>query len=374
MSGFKLPPISTLIGSPLHNYLQLISQNQVGSAYLLKAALTGLISAFGVPFRWYESLAVDPKANRHRLKNPPVFILGHWRSGTTLLHNTLCQAPDAAFVSTYHSVFPNNLGSKAIFKSFMKASMPDRRPSDNVKLSVDFPQEEEFTLGNLHPFSYYHFWYFPRKQKEYFNRYALFNNANDSTITQWKRHYRKLLNKAVLNTEGTQLFVKNPVNTARIPLLLETYPEAKFIHIYRNPIVVYLSTYKFFAELFPTLWFHKISEDEIKEMILWTYPAMMEQYFATRDLIPAQNLIEVKYEEFASDPLPYLENIFKYLRLDGFEQSEPAFYDYLNSQKSHRVNSYQIERKLLNEIQERWWDTIKRWGYDVPPEVEVIEQ
>lgn len=35
--------------------------------------------------------------------------------------------------------------------------MPDKRPTDNMELAVDLPQEEEFALANMMPYTYYNF-------------------------------------------------------------------------------------------------------------------------------------------------------------------------------------------------------------------------
>ncbi len=41
---------------------------------------------------------------------------------------------------------PDDVGT-AFFKKNMSWLMPDKRPTDNMELAVDLPQEEEFALG-----------------------------------------------------------------------------------------------------------------------------------------------------------------------------------------------------------------------------------
>lgn len=43
------------------------------------------------------------------------------------------------------------------FKKNMSWLMPDKRPTDNMELAVDLPQEEEFALANMMPYTYYNF-------------------------------------------------------------------------------------------------------------------------------------------------------------------------------------------------------------------------
>jgi hypothetical protein len=60
------------------------------------------------------------------------------------------------------------MGSKGILGPLLRAVMPGKRPSDNVKLAVDFPQEEEFALGGANPHSYYRCLYFPNHYKRHY--------------------------------------------------------------------------------------------------------------------------------------------------------------------------------------------------------------
>ena len=178
-----------------------------------------------------------------RFKKPPIFIIGHWRSGTTHLHNLLCQDPNHGYVTTYQGVFPNNLKSKWIFKSFMRWKIPDKRPSDNVKMSPDFPQEEEFALGNMTDLTFYHFFYFPSLNDLFNEKFIQFKGISAKSLSLLKRKYHELLVKAALNTNKEQIIVKNPLNTGkRLSCFWKCSPDAKFIHIYRNPVIT-LSIY-----------------------------------------------------------------------------------------------------------------------------------
>jgi hypothetical protein len=141
----KLPPVSTLLGSTWKNFRTVLKNQPIDPEYKGKILLTSLVVLIATPFHHWENLIYSRKRlSRVTFDKPPLFILGHWRSGTTLLHNMLCQDPDSSYVTTYQSVFPNNLASKAVFRTLMKIAMPDRRPADNMKLDVSLPQEDEF--------------------------------------------------------------------------------------------------------------------------------------------------------------------------------------------------------------------------------------
>ena len=368
MSEFKIPPISTLLGSTLGNFFRAIRYGRISSDYYHKVFLTSLICFVASPFHLWE------KFKDRKLKNldePPIFIIGHWRSGTTFLHNLLCQDPHTGYVTTYQSVFPNNLHSKLLFKPFMRWKIPDKRPSDNVKLHVDYPQEEEFSLANILP-AFYEFFYFPDAYKALFDETVLFNNKNEADIQEWQDAYNKLIIKAKANTNGANIILKNPVNTARVDKILKLYSNARFIHIYRNPVVVYLSTKKFFQELIPTLQLQKTTPEQIENMIFDLYARLMRAYFEQKALIPESQLIEISFESFEKEPLNYLQEIYQQLEIGDWQQAAPHLKAYLRELGRYQRNVYRISREELDRIKDEWSFAFDELGYDVPEGLEIV--
>lgn len=247
--------------------------------------------------------------------------------------------------------------------------MPDKRPSDNVKLNVEYPQEEEFALSNVTTASYYHFFYFPELVEEYFRRFVRYEGGEK---VEWKKAYDHLLKKAAATMPTTDhLVIKNPVNTGRYQVLKELYPDGKFIHIYRNPYTVFLSTKKFFLELMPTLWFHEISEAHIEELVLEMYIKFMNAYY--RDTEGEHEIYTLKFEEFEKDPVAYISEIYSSLHIEGFEKAKPYFDAYIGKQKSYRKNKYSISRREADLVRERWGTYLERWNYDIPENMEVVD-
>ena len=160
MSSFKLPFISPLAGTTLGNLARVVKGNRIAPRYYFKVVVTFIFILISSAFQWIDLLILGRKIRNYSFRESPLFIIGHWRSGTTLLHNLLSQDPAAGFVNTYQAVFPNNLKSEWIFKTFMRIFMPKERPGDSVEISVNLPQEEEYALSNITHRSFYHFFYF----------------------------------------------------------------------------------------------------------------------------------------------------------------------------------------------------------------------
>ena len=88
MSKFLKIPISPLMGSSLINYIKVILSNNVSSKYYLHVFLTFLVVLLISPFQLIDKIIFFFKRNNQK-NSDPIFIVGHWRSGTTLLHNLL---------------------------------------------------------------------------------------------------------------------------------------------------------------------------------------------------------------------------------------------------------------------------------------------
>jgi len=369
-SGFKLPPMSPLAGRSFFNLVQSVSWRDASFRYFPKLVFTTFISLLFSPVRWWEFLKFNRQVREFELKKPPLFILGHWRSGTTFLHNVLCQDPQTAYVSTFQSVFPQALGSQFFLKPFMKAIMPDKRPGDNMELSVDFPQEDEFALSNCTPYSYYNFMYFPKNYRNYYQKHVRFKVSSD-VRKDWQEAYLQLIKKTLINSGGERVVLKNPVNTGRINILLEMFPQGKFVFIYRNPVLVYLSAKKFFTQLLPTLQLQAFEKEEIVDLILDVFEKLMRNYLLERNQIPANQLCELRFEYFEKEPLQEVKRIYKSLNLNNLEEALPYFESYFEKTRSFKKNQHRITQNELERVLQRWEFAMEQWNYDVPENIQI---
>jgi omega-hydroxy-beta-dihydromenaquinone-9 sulfotransferase len=372
MAEFKLPPVSPLGGTTILNFFRVLRGKKISTGYYSRIPITIILILFCSLFHWIDKLYFRLKKSSGKSPEPPVFILGHWRSGTTLLHNLMTQDPAAAFVTTYHAVFPNNLKSQWLFRPLMRTFMPDVRPGDNLKLAVYLPQEDEYAISNVTHRSYYHVFYFPSSYREYYRDYVRFEDASTGVVERWNRTYKNIVKRAVMNSTGSRPVLKNPVNTGRIRNLTRIFPDASYIFIMRNPIITYLSSKKFFSQLYPTVNLEEFSTDEIVEMVLEIYVNLLSDYLRDRELIEPKRLLEIRYEEFELNPLEYLQQIYSRFGFNDFDKALPAFTAYLLTQKDHKMNGYKIKRKELDLVLEKLGFAMKHWNYEIPDDLVII--
>ena len=94
-----------------------------------------------------ESLISAKKVANYQERHDPVFVIGHWRSGTTLLHELLAKDKQFTFPDTYQCFFPSVfLYPGPILRKLVGYMLPDTRPMDSMPMGIGRPQEDEFAL------------------------------------------------------------------------------------------------------------------------------------------------------------------------------------------------------------------------------------
>lgn len=278
------------------------------------------------------------------------------------------------YTTTYQSVFPDTLFVKAgrfIFEGFARILIPGTRKGDNVTLGMTLPQEEEFALGDKTPVCFYYFWMFPRQIRTYYERSVRFKGLSVKTIESWRSDYRLLIKKALINTGKSRFLSKNPPNTGRVKFLLETYPNARFIHIHRNPVEVFLSTQNFFRKMMPHLQLQTVKDADLGNDIFIIYKKIMQDYLEQRSLIPKGQLVEISYDELESQPEEGLDRIYKTLQIQGYDEALPLFRSYLKRMKSYKKNKHFITKELQEKILKEWGFAMKEWNYLQPENIEI---
>lgn len=359
--------LQPLAGCSSRVFLKLLLENRgVDLKYIPRAFLISLLSAGGGIVRAKERKWFEQKIEPLPLTEDPIFVIGHWRSGTTFLHTLMSQDDRLGYISNYQSWLPEqSLKIRPIPRQIFQHSLPTKRPMDNMALTLDSPQEEEYSLGNLGMFGFYQGWSFPRKMSAYFDRSVLFEGVTPGYIEQWKKAYLRIIKLAAHKNQGKRLILKNPANTARIKVLLELFPDAKFIHIYRNPYVVYPSTQNLYRKLLPIHTFQSFGEPEMGDNVLDFYQKLMQRFFETQSLIRPQNLIEVKYEDLEANPVGEVAKIYSQFGL-AFEPMKTQLEEYWAAQPHYAKNQYRFEPEDVEKVSRHCQLTIDRWGYAAP--------
>ena len=333
---------------------------------LYQRAFAALATTVRVPAMTYERLRHDRKIAEEPLAHGPVFIIGHWRSGTTYLHNLISQDPQFAWISFARSAMPLDcLTPIRPGRDLMNLLLPKTRGMDSVAIDADTPQEEEMALGVLGEVCYYKCFYYPRSLEPEFRRAVLLQDLRPGERERLAQSYRYLAQKIAYAYGGKTVLFKNPASTARMSLLKEAFPNAKFVHIVRNPYDVYPSMMKLWPRVLSAFAWQKPKGIDLAETTLSFYERTMRAHLEDREKIPAEDYHEVRFEELERDPMAIIERIYQSIGLPVSESSIATIKDYIDSLKSYQKNTHELALGTREMIADRWRFAFESWDYEL---------
>ena len=319
-----------------------------------------------LPFTTLECILVGKSLPKLEDLPPPVFILGHWRSGTTHLYN-LMSLGGFGYVPPLAAGMPWDMfGLARVLRPLLERQLPERRYIDGIPVTPTSPQEDEIALANMSSLSFYHGIYFPRQFDPLIDRGLFFDGCSAEDVARWQRRFGYLMRKLALQ-QGLPLLIKNPVYTGRPAMLKRMFPSAKFIHIHRNPFDVFLSMRNFYVRLLEVMALQEVPAWlDIDATILRVYRRIMDRFEAQTAGWAAPDFIELPYDLLDREPMATLERIYSALEFDGFEASAPRFRAYLDGVRSYRKHTFHGDARTVEMVSSALGHWIGKWGYNSP--------
>ena len=307
------------------------------------------------------------RIRQQKLVSPPIFILGHWRSGTTLLHEYMILDDRFTYADTYTCFAPSHfLFTHRWLSPFVGILMPKKRPMDNMSAGLARPQEDEFAICVLGEPSPYFNILFPNARPIYAD-YLTLRDVPESKRKHWLDTFEHLV-KAITLVNPKTVILKSPPHTGRIRALLERFPDAKFIYIHRNPYVLFPSTFNLWIKLSTTHGVQIPKEKGLAEKVLSDFTRMDEAYMADRNLLKPGRITEISYDQLVADPVGTLEKIYADIGISDFEEYRTQFEEFAKTQKDYKKNSFSIVPEVAEQIAVRWKPYLDRYGYTKPEE------
>jgi len=312
---------------------------------------------------WLIQDAIYGRAIRKtKITEPPVFILGHWRTGTTLLHEFIIRDERFGFPTTFECMMPNHfLLTEKFFLRWLRFLMPKSRPMDNMQAGFDRPQEDEFAMcmfGVGSPYLTIAFPNHPPQGQEYLD----LETVSPKKLRRWKRALKSFLRRVTFKS-GKRLVLKSPPHTARVKTLTQMFPGAIFIHIVRDPYVVFPSTMNLWRTLYQAHGLQTPNFVGLEEQVLSTFTHVYERLEEGKKLLGPTRVYELRYEDLIKDPEGEMKKIYDHFQLGGFEQYLPRLQEYLASIKGYETNKYELTEEQKARITLRWSAVIERYGY-----------
>ena len=349
---------------------RLVTKNhfRLAARYWSALPLITALSLFHSAYRLWQWVVVGWRIKR-KIDSPPLFILGHWRSGTTLLHELLVLDQRHTFPTTYECFAPNHFVLTEWAGTRLFAFLvPRRRPMDNMAAGWHRPQEDEFALCNLGVPSPYLTIAFPNEPPQD-QEYWTLEGVAPEAVARWKKVFLRFLQE-INHRAGRRkrIVLKSPPHTGRVKILLEMFPDAKFVHIVRNPFVIFPSTVHLWKTLYAAQGLQQPNFAGLEEYVFANLTRMYERFENDRQRIPPGNFSEIRYEDLVREPVDSIRRVYDELGLAGFDEALPALEAFVSSMKGYQPNKYrELAPAVREQIARRWRGYIERYGYAPQP-------
>ena len=375
--GFKLEtnPIELMKSNKLHRisfvwFTILLYKNKPISArkiHLILFYYSKII--LSIPLSLITTLIVHKRIEKVEIKQDPVFILGHFRSGTTYLQKLLLADNNFGYLSNYDFLFPNlslltGRKTRRILQAVVKVLNIKNFHFNNYNLQLDDPNEEDLLLAStLSRCTSTWGFLFPKNWRNWLIPGFFENNFTND----WSYRYQKLIKSLTYKAKGKRLLLKNPPNTGRVGILLKLFPDAKFIYIGRNPYHLYYSLKNLWKNVICKYYaLQKVDDEIIDKIIFEHFIAIKDKYENEKYLIPKGNLIEISFEELESSPFEVIKRIYLKLNIIGFSEMENELKRVIEREKKYKKFTYKYSSKKASLIENYWGRFITNGNYTRP--------
>ena len=352
-------------GMDCFTWMRLLRDNgfAVQPPYWYIAAIVSVNSVMNAALRWMLNARYGARVRETVIEKPPVFVIGHWRTGTTLLHELMIRDAQFGFPDMQDCFNPHHaLLTNQFFKRYGKWMLPDKRPMDNMPFGWERPQEDEFALALMGVPSTYTDFAFPARVPKDTGALDL-SGLSPRQLAKWKRVFVRFLKEVTVRT-GKQLVLKSPPHTARVPVLLELFPDAKFVHIVRNPRAVFPSTVNLWRSLGRSHGLQTPTDTGLEEKVLREFRVIYDRLEDARPLFKEGHFAELRYEDLVRNPVSELQKVYATLNLGDFDAVRPRIEEYQRQNANYETNKFRTTDAESALVTERWGDVIRRYGYE----------
>ncbi|MDY6874083.1 MAG: sulfotransferase, partial [Chloroflexota bacterium] len=303
---------------------------------------------FSIHFAYGLDNLFFPDHRKQDIKQP-IFIVGNFRSGTTLLHRMLAKDERTTGMKSWEIYIAPSITQRKIIHAIMKVNRLIGRPIDKLLNAFDKALRE---YSYMHPTGlreieedgqiFLHLW-------SSYNLYAFFPFPElihnyiyyDEEVPENQRrmdmsYYQEVLKRHVYVNGGKRYISKSPTFSAKVRSLHEQFPDAKFINLVRSPKNVIPST----ISLYTNHW--RTYGDPEEEYPLLESEVLLEQarhwYIHPHQYLkrlPEDQYIMVHYTDLVADPEATIKQIYRQF---GMEMT--ADYAQVVHEESERAKQY----------------------------------
>lgn len=344
-TGFFIPANDKYLEG-FHVLIQALKEDNNLSSFGKWFWRQGITRALNKQLVFRRTLHRNPEILKVKVESP-VFIIGLPRTGTTFLHQLMSAEPSNRAILSSEMIFvpekqSNWNGSPSFRKwlgtSFMLRMLYNFSPklASMHWVEANSPEEcDQIILGSFCSYYFEMLGGVPRYAKWLSNQDFLDAYTYHKQYLQLLQWYRP----------GKRFLLKAPFHLFNLPSIMSTYPDAKLIFTYRDPINVVPS----WCSLATVL--QGLTHDSVDLCALgshWSekFAKGFEQMIVERKSIPENQVFDVDYRKSTKEPIDLVSKIYSHF---GFELNEfgiSSLKNHIanNPQHKHGVHTYSLEQ------------------------------
>ena len=341
-------------GTKLPQLIRLLQRNSISyhPKYLLRILFLLQSAFWSSLFGYIESKRFRKRIEASDIPQFPIFIIGHWRTGSTLLHQIMNLDPAMLTPTLFQVAEPDCfLTSYKYYKPIMKLLLRKNRPMDQVKLGMDEPQEDEYAIYRLTNHSPLERLVFPISSRYFLRDYPSFV-PDGPEKKRWETQILNFFRK--LNFEKNKTIVsKNPFNSLRIKELKSLFPDARFIHIYRHPYEVVPSTMHLWNIVQNQNCLNSKGASPTVDDIIDYLDHFWNVIQQDLSSISIENTYMMKFEDLENEPEKMIRDLYSYFRIPFSDIFKIKLESFLKEIEGYQKNQYQLTHEEKEQISKR---------------------
>lgn len=318
--------------------------------------LEGRIICKRIMTRWIKdrleiknTLKLDPEILRVPIKRP-ICIVALPRTGTTMLQSLLAQDPNNRAPLTWEVYFPLPPPDPPTYETDPRIKEAqrifDQRDQSKHLKKACTPMETwpflarswmmPFASVPLFPVGFEPYWEF------------LISLSKDEMVPVFQFHKRQV---QILQRHfpSKRWILKTPFYTLFIEGLIDVFPDACLINVFRDPLEIVPSHCSLLYYAIRTI-FHELNPEEIGVPICQKLAIISKQLMKARESLPASQFFDVKYEELIRSPVETVRKIYAHFGFEMNDEFVEKMKQWLveNPQHKYSVHEYRLEQYGLD--------------------------